>query len=191
MRKIGTVAIILALAPAIPAQAQKPADILACAIILRDTERLACYDAAVADSSVEARAASQRRAEESARIAAEEAVVAAAAAKAKAAADAVAAAKTKREAFGAEGVASRSAERFVPAAGEIVEINAAVTDMLTNRSLQNVFLLDNGQMWRQVDAVALPNIRPGDPVKVTRDALGGYKLMLVKQKRFANVKRLR
>lgn len=191
MRKFGYAATILLLVPVIPAHAQKPGDILACAAIARDAERLACYDAAVADASPEARAASKRRAEESARIAAEEAAAAAAATKVKAEADAVAAAKAKREAFGAETVVSRGEERFAPPAGEIQELDAKVTEVLTNRSSQNVFLLDNGQMWRQVDAGSLPNIRPGDAVKLRRAALGGYDLVFTKQKRAARVKRLR
>ncbi|MBC7521929.1 MAG: hypothetical protein H7268_12660, partial [Sandarakinorhabdus sp.] len=85
MRKIGTAAIVLLIAPAIPAAAQAAKDPLArmtteCAVIARDVDRLACYDAAIAEVSPEARAASERRAKETARIAAEAAVVAAAAA---------------------------------------------------------------------------------------------------------------
>ena len=190
MRKFGYAATILLMAPAVPAHAQKPADLLACATIARDAERLACYDAAVADASPEARAASKRRAEESARIAAQEAAAAAAAAKVKAEADAVASAKAKREAFGAETVASRGEERFAPPPGQIQELDAKLTEVLTNRASQNVFLLDNGQMWRQVDAGALPNLRPGDAVKLRRAGLGGYDLVFMKQKRSARVKRL-
>lgn len=174
-----------------PAAAQVPADFLACAAIVRDSERLACYDAAVAQSSPEARAASAARARESARIAAEEAAAAAAAAKLKAEADAVAAAAARREAFGAEGVASRGAERFAAPEGEIQRIEAAITETLTNRSGLAVFLLDNGQMWRQVDTASLPNVRPGDKVTVSRAGLGGYHLDLVRQKRRVLVKRMR
>ncbi len=191
MRIVPGAALFLFLAPAAPALAQTPAELLACAVIARDAERLACFDAAVANSSAEARAASQKRAVESARIAAEEAAVAAAAAKAKAEADAIALAEAKKAAFGSEGVTSRGVERFAPEPGDIQEIDAKVTDVLVNRSQQNVFLLDNGMMWRQVDAGAIPNVRPDDEVKLSKVALGGYKLYFVRSKRMVKVKRLR
>ncbi|MFZ4687682.1 MAG: hypothetical protein ACOYLS_00450 [Polymorphobacter sp.] len=191
MRRLAATATILMLLPIAPARAQATAAILACATIARDAERLACYDAAVADSSPQARAASKARAAESARIAADEAAIAAAAAKAKAEADAIAMEKAKRENFGAEGVTARGVERFAPAPGEIQQIDAIITDVLTNRSSQNVFLLDNGQMWRQVDAGSLPNVRNGDAVKIVKAALGGYDLNFIKQKRRVRVKRLR
>ena len=189
MRKRVYAATALLLAPITAAAAQNPADLVKCATIARDAERLACYDAAVADSSAQARAASQIRARESARIAAEEAAIVAAAAKAKAEADAVALAAAQKAAFGAEG--ARSAERFAPRADEIQEIAANITETLVNRSAQNVFLLDNGQMWRQVDAGSIPNVRTGDSVVIARAGLGGYHLKFVRQKRQILVKRLR
>ncbi len=191
MRRIVAAAIGMALLPAGPALAQSQADIIACATIARDAERLACYDAAVADSSAEARAASQKRAAESARIAAEEAAAAAAAAKIKADADAVALAKAKKEAFGAEGVAARSAERFVADPRELQELEAGITEVFTNSSGLGVFLLDNGQVWKQTDTVSLPNVRVRDKVKIERVTLGGYQLTFLKQGRVTRVKRLR
>ena len=176
---------------AVSARAQTPAELLGCAVIARDSDRLACFDAAVANSSAEARAASQKRAVESARIAAEEAAIVAAAAKAKAEADAVELALAKKAAFGAEGVTSRGVERFAPDPGDLQEIAAKVTEVFTNRSQQNVFLLDNGMMWRQVDAGATPNVRTDDEVKLSKVALGGYKLYFVRSKRMVKVKRLR
>jgi hypothetical protein len=191
MRIVPGAALFLLLAPAAPVLAQTPAELLACAVIARDAERLACFDAAVAASSAEARAASQKRAVESARIAAEEAAIAAAAAKAKAEADAVALAAAKKAAFGSEGVTARGVERFVPDADEVQDIDARISEVLVNRSQQNVFLLDNGMMWRQVDAGAIPNVRPDDEVKLSKVALGGYKLYFVRSKRMVKVKRLR
>nr|WP_310523063.1 hypothetical protein [Polymorphobacter sp.] len=173
------------------AAAQKPADLLACAAIARDPERLACYDAAVADTSPQARAASQARAKETARIAAEEAAIAAAAAKVQAEADAVALAAAKREAFGAEAVVSRGNARFAPPPGELQELETGLTEILTNTSGLGVFLLENGQLWRQVDTTSMPNIRVGDRVKLTRAPLGGYHLNFLKQKRRVLVKRVR
>ena len=112
MRIIPVTTLSLLLVCAAPAAAQTQTELLACAVIARDADRLACFDAAVATSSAEARAASQKRVAESARIAAEEAVVAAAAAKTKAAADAIAAARpgwlSGRDSSGLSGIASRA-----------------------------------------------------------------------------------
>jgi hypothetical protein len=191
MRIIPVATLLLLSVPVVPVAAQTQAELLACAVIARDADRLACFDAAVATSSAEARAVSQKRAAESARIAAEEAAVAAAAAKAEAEADAAALAQAKKAAFGAEGVTARGTERFAPEPGDIEEIDARVTEVLTNRSQQNVFLLDNGMMWRQVDAGAIPNVRPEDEVKLSKVPLGGYKLYFVRSKRMVKVKRLR
>ncbi len=186
MRVVAVAAVVLLL-PLAPAVAQSRADLLACAAIGRDADRLACYDNAMSDASPEAKAAKEARARESARLAAEAAAAAAVAAKAKAEADAIA----RRDAFGAEGVASRSAERFKPDPGQVQEVEASITEMLTNRSGLGVFLLDNGQMWKQADTIGLPNIRIGDRVKITRTALGGYNLLFLKQKRDTPVKRIR
>jgi hypothetical protein len=175
---------------ATPALAQTPAALMTCVKITADTERLACFDKAMASTSPEARAASDKRA-------AEAAVVAAAAAKAKAEADAEAdAAKAKadaaaqRDSFGAEGVASSTA-RFETPAGELQEIETSVTELLTNASGQWLFLLENGQLWKQADTSRVPHVRVGDRVKVTRASLGGYHLNFLKQKVWVLVKRVR
>lgn len=184
-------AIVGVLVTAAPSAAQSAGELAACIAIARDADRLACYDAAAAKVSPAARAASEARARESARIAAEEAAVAAAAAKAKAEADAVAAAAARRQAFGAEGVTSRGAARFEPEPGEIIQIEAGIAEILTNRSGLGVFLLDNGQLWRQVDTGRLPNPRVGDRVEVERASLGGYQMRFLRQKQVVRVKRLR
>lgn len=183
------------LSAATPALAQTP-DALAkamieCAVIPRDADRLACYDAAVAQSSTEARAIATARAEASARIAAEEAAIAAAAAKARTDADALAAAEASKQAFGNEGVKSRGKERFASAPGEVQEIETTLTDTFTNREGFSVFLLENGQLWREVDVATRINTRAGDKVRIERAALGGYKLHFLRQKRVILVKRLK
>ncbi|KPF66609.1 hypothetical protein IP88_12720 [alpha proteobacterium AAP81b] len=178
---------------AIPAAAADlPADLLKCAGTARDAERLACYDAAVAAVSAEARAIAGRRAAESARIAAEEKAAADAAAKARAEREAAERAVRKKADFGAEAIASRAEEvRKERAVGEIEEIEAGLSEVLTGRTGLAVFVLDNGQLWRQVDTQSLPNARPGDRVKVERATLGGYNLVLLKQKRRFLVRRMR
>jgi hypothetical protein len=161
---------------ATPALAQAPAAMLACVKITADTERLSCFDKAMASTSPEARAASEKRA-------AEAVVVAAATAKAKAEADAAKAkadAIAQRDSFGAEGVAT-SSTRFETPAGELQEIETSVTELLTNASGQWLFLLENGQLWKQADTSRVPHVRVGDRVKVTRAGLGGYHLNFLKQ----------
>ena len=185
MRRTAVTAILLML-PIAPAAAQAPKDLLACAAIARDPQRLACYDAAVATSSPEARAASEVRARETALIAAEDAAAAAIVAKARAEADA----KARREAFGAEDVTTRP-DRFKARPEEIRKVEAAIVEVLSNRSGLGVFILDNGQIWRQADTGGLPNVRPGDRVEIARTNLGGYHLTFLRQKRVALVKRMR
>lgn len=192
MRHAMAVALLFA---ATPAFAQSP-DALTramvdCAVIPRDADRLACYDAAVAATSAEARAIAATRAEASAKIAAEEAAVAAAAAKAKADADARAAAEASKEAFGNENIKSRGKDRFAPPPGEVQEIETTLTDTFTNREGFSVFLLENGQLWREVDVATKINTRVGDKVRIERAALGGYKLHFVRQKRVILVKRMK
>lgn len=177
---------------AVPAAAQSTADLMSCLGIARDAERLACYDAAAANISPQAKALSEQRAKETARIAAEEAAAAEAAAKAKAEADAAARAAQAKADFGSEGVASKKvSERSKPAPEEIVKLDAKLSEILTNREGKYVFLLDNGQLWRQVSTEAGLNIRPGDDVVLEKSTMGGYKLNFTRLKRWLLVKRLR
>lgn len=196
MRHASALVLLLAASPAVAQTpvAQTPATLTRalaeCAVIARDSERLACYDAAIAETSAEARAIATRRAEASAKLAAEEAAVAAAAAKARADADALAAAQASREAFGSEGIKTRN-DRFAPAPGEVQEIETTISDTFTNRQGFSVFLLENNQLWREVDVASTINTRAGDKVRIERAAMGGYKLHFVRQKRAILVKRLK
>lgn len=175
-----------------PAAAQSAGDLMNCIEIARDADRLACYDAAVAKVSPQAKALSEKRAKETARIAAEEAAAAEAAAKAKAEADAAARAAQAKADFGAEGVASKKvSERSKPAPDEIIKLDAKLSEILTNREGKYVFLLDNGQLWRQVSTEAGLNIRAGDDVVLEKSTMGGYKLNFTRLKRWMLVKRLR
>ena len=169
-----------------PATAQTPTGMMKCVAIARDAERLACFDAAMVNTSPEARGAAALRTAETARINAEEAAAAAVTARDRAESEAVA----RRDGFGAENVISR-ADRFAPPPGQLQEVETSITEMLTNTSGLGVFLLENGQLWKQVDTAGLPNIRVGDRVLMTRAPLGGYKLNFVKQKRWVLVKRVR
>ena len=190
--RLAAMAVLLGSSAAVPASAQTAADLMNCITIARDADRLACYDAAVAQVSPQAKALSEQRAKETARIAAEEAAAAEAAAKAKAEADAAARAAQAKAEFGAEGVTSKKvSERTRPDPDEITKLDATLTEILTNREGKYVFLLDNGQLWRQVSTEAGLNIRPGDAVVVEKSTMGGYKLNFTRLKRWILVKRLR
>lgn len=184
MRKFGPAAIILLLAPLAPLHAQA-SDALTramteCAVKPRDAERLACYDAAIAETSAEARAIAKTRAEASAKIAAEEAAIAAAAA-----------AQAAKDNFGDESVRSRGEKRFAMPEGEIEKIESTLAEVFTNNNGFGVFLLENGQLWREVDKATSINVRPGDAISIERAALGGYKLRFARLKRVILVKRLK
>ena len=111
-----------------------------------DAERLACFDNEMAKTSAEARAFTEKRA-------AEAAVVAKA--------QAEAAAAKKRDTFGAEAITMRG-DRFAPPEGQLQTVETKISEVLTNSSGLAVFMLENGQIWRQVDPSRLPRVRPGD-----------------------------
>lgn len=185
-------AMIFAGVAAAPAAGQSATDLMSCIEIARDADRLACYDAAVAKVSPQAKALSDQRAKETARIAAAEAAAAEAAAVAKAEADAAARAAQAKADFGVEGVASKKSDfRERQAAEDVVKLDATVSEILTNRAGQYVFLLDNGQLWRQVSTESGLNIRAGDAVVVEKSTMGGYRITFTRIKRWLLVKRLR
>lgn len=170
------------------AEASGLAPFLACAAKADDAERLACYDAAAASVSAEARAlaaerararraAEQARAEEAARRAAEEAARAAAA---------------QVDRFGRESLpAGRGEPGAAPAAAPLERLSARVGEALLDQRGRTVFLLENGQMWRQTEGTLLPPVRPGDAVEIARSALGGYRLLLPRVRRSVPVVRVR
>ncbi|WP_448582756.1 hypothetical protein [Thermaurantiacus sp.] len=138
---------------------------LACARIAGDAERLACYDRTVAALSAEGK-----------RLAAERAAAAEAAEKARA---------TRVESFGARGVSPAQREE------RIDRIEASIAETFTDSQRKLVFLLDNGQMWRQTDGVFLAIVRPGTPVSVRRATMGGFTLRIESLNRSVPVMRVR
>lgn len=148
----------------------------ACAGILSDSERLACYDAAVAKlGAAEAAAIEQRR------------VTAKAEAERAAAQAKEAAAKAQVAAFGAEGVPGKGAVK----SDNLDKLSGAVAEVFTSGLGYIVVVMDNGQIWRQTEAATLPPIRSGDPVTIKKGLLGNYRLTFDKQGRTIRVKRFR
>lgn len=170
----------LALLAASPVVAQTPPAMLECAGIAVNAQRLACYDKAVASTSSEAMAISKRRAVETARLERDAAAAAAIAANEAARVEA----EARRQAFGSRaGYAQEAAER-------ITKVEAAVKSTILAQTGSTVVILDNGQVWAQLESRGTPSIRTGDKVIVERNAFGGFELTLVRQKRTFQVKRL-
>lgn len=167
------VAMVLALASAVPAHAASSLDgkLVSCAGETDNAKRLACYDAAVATISVEAKAATDKRAAEAAVLAVEKAKVDEAA---------------KQAAFGAERL-----NRGKTPADSFTRLDAKVAEVLTATDGMAVILLDNGQLWRQTTGMALPPVRTGDAAIITVGAMGSFQIELVRQRREFKVKRVR
>lgn len=143
-----------------------------CADIAADAERLACYDREIATLSARAREAAARRQQEQA-----------AAARAREEAQA----RSRVENFGAEAIA-----RAVPEEDEEAStLEARLAEVLTDRNQRGIFILDNGQMWRQVHGAPPPLTKEGDPVRIRRGTLGSYRLTLQRQRRTVPVTRMR
>jgi regulator of protease activity HflC (stomatin/prohibitin superfamily) len=160
-----------------PARAQVPERLVACASKVADAERLACYDAVVGSMNAEARRASEARE-------AEAKVAAAAAAAAAATAAEAAAAKAEADRQAGFGKAASAAE-------SVAEIQAAITEVLRDSSGKSVFVLDNGQIWRQADGFNLPGVKVGTSVTVKRGALGSFRLVPASSNRSVLVIRMR
>lgn len=146
------------------AHAQAPRALLDCTSILSDAERLTCYDTAVKAFSADARAIAERREAQSAKLAA---------------AAASAAAVQKSDSFG------RVTE------SRLDSIESTLKEVLTDGNGKSVFILDNGQIWRQADGFRLPNARIGTSVTLKRGAMGSYRLLIAGSNRTAQVIRMR
>lgn len=157
-------------AAASPAAAQDD-PFLKCARLTDDAARLACFDAAAEARYPELRAAAEQR---------RAAAVAAARKR-----DAEAAAR-KLDRFGAEALPNRPVDSDVAE-----ELTVKVNETLLDRVNNTVFILANGQIWRQIEGFNLPPVRVGDEVRIKRGPLGNYMLTLTRQKRTVPVRRLR
>jgi hypothetical protein len=172
---------LLLLAGGVPALAEVPdSDMVRCATIVADSDRLACYDKLATGVSREAAEAVKAR--QAAAAEAEKARKAAEEAAARQAEEAAAARKVKS--FGAEqaGLGDDDAK--------LDELTAAVVEAYTDKYGNYLLHLDNGQMWKQLDG-RLMTMRSGDQIKLKRAALGSYRLTVVRQKRTVSVKRLK
>ena len=178
---LGAAPLLAGLLLAVPVQAQAsdklPGQLVGCSAQADDAKRLACYDSVVKSLSAEARKVSEAREVETAK--AKQAVAAAAAAAAAtAAAEAEAA---RKDSFG----------KAADSADDVKSVTAAIAEILRDASGKSIFILDNGQIWRQADGYSLPSARVGGTVMVKRGAMGSYRLQPANSNRSVQVIRMR
>lgn len=82
-----------------------------------------------------------------------------------------------------------------PGPGEITEITAGVIEFARTARGKALFVLDNGQVWRQIDSdgTTVFDPSPGRPMRVTvgRGALGSYNLEIEGRNGLIKVNRLK
>lgn len=83
-----------------------------------------------------------------------------------------------------------------PAApAEITQLTATVTEFAKTPRAKAIFILDNGQVWRQLDSDTdeVFELAPGKPMKVTIEAgsFGGYNLSIEGRNGIIKVRRLK
>ncbi len=79
--------------------------------------------------------------------------------------------------------------------GELAEIAATVTELAKTGRGKAIFILDNGQVWRQIDgdATEVAFATPGKPMKVTIEigVMGSYNLTIEGRNGLVKVTRLK
>jgi hypothetical protein len=82
-----------------------------------------------------------------------------------------------------------------PTAGEITEVTAGVVQFARTPRGKALFVLDNGQVWRQIDSdgTGVFDPAPGESMRVTiaRGALGSYNLEIAGRNGLIKVNRLK
>lgn len=79
--------------------------------------------------------------------------------------------------------------------GEITQLTATVAEFAKTPRGKSIFILDNGQVWRQLDSDSdeVFEPAPGKPMKVTIEAgsFGGYNLSIAGRNGIIKVRRLK
>jgi len=149
-----------------------------CAGIDEDSARLACYDRTFGRGPASAKPAT-----------AAAVPVAAAAGTAAAIPAADAAAKAQRE-FGLSETGKRALDDNKSVPQEPESLTATVKSASRRPTGEQVFVLENGQVWVETATFTAARVQPGDAVTVRKGALGSY--LLVTPKRVAtHVRRLK
>lgn len=160
--------------PVAPATAQPTEGMLKCARIVDNEERVACYDQLVAQQSAAAKQLVAERQARTEQLMAEREAARQAEAEAR-----------KRERFGGDGLG------LAPTGERLEALDAKLVETFTDTTGLMVFLLDNGQVWKQTDGVFRGNLKPGAELSIKRTRLGGFLMTFPGTNRTVNVKRLR
>jgi hypothetical protein len=166
---VGTIIGLQLLASASIAAAASPG--ASCTGIASDAERLACYDKAFGRGTVAAGTSAG-------------APVATTAGAATATAGAVAAvdpAEKARREFGLSEEGKRSLEENKTVATAPESITAAIKSATRKPTGEQVFVLDNGQVWVESESNTPARVKTGDVVTVRKGALGSYLLVTPKK----------
>lgn len=143
---------VLALLQFAPAVAQEQPDlregVIVCRSVAQPERRLACYDALPAGAHDEAPVTIDRRSVEA----------------------------LEREGFGFN---FPSLAGLLPSLGgeRLSHVELTIDRVIDRGDGAHVFLMTNGQRWRQIEALSATNVRTGDVVQVRRGALGSFVLV--------------
>ena len=143
------------------AAAPSPAGIESCPQISDDKQRLACFDRESAPQKQRAQATSPPPAS----------LAAPAAAATVPAAAATQLTPEQRVGLTSGQILQRQSP---PSAPDLKELTAKVQEVSANSTGRGLFTLENGQVWRQVEADPNFSVKPGDTVRITKALLGSY-----------------
>jgi hypothetical protein len=96
---------------------------------------------------------------------------------------------TKPEDFGRNDLPPTAQEQ----AEELTEITAKIVEAARNANGKVIFILDNGQVWKQIDSskVLLPSDDDDHTVRIFKGLIGSYRITVVDSGRTHSVKRIR
>jgi hypothetical protein len=169
MRYLHNLAILAAFVAPTWAGSAATTDILSCMKVGDDTQRLACFDRQAA-ALVAAQSHPSAPATKPTAVAA--------------AAPAAAAKLTPEQKIGLtrDKVDALEAAPGAPPEPEIKNFTAAIKNISVDARNRQVYELDNGQLWHQSETKPGFTVHPGDPVRISKAALGSFFMELQSNK---------
>ncbi|MGO9512397.1 MAG: hypothetical protein ACLP2F_01985 [Steroidobacteraceae bacterium] len=92
--------------------------------------------------------------------------------------------------FGLSDAQLRARESNTPASAPLSDLHAHIVRVVVGAANRQLFILDNGQTWQQIELDTDFLVRPAEAVTITRGALGSFWLS-ANPHRATRVKRLR
>lgn len=160
-----TPALVLLLGFAAVTRAALPDDLARCRDIGDAAARLQCYDAIASPAALATHSPDQRPAE-----------AAGAAAPASVAAATATSTPSPEALFGVDAQQSEEALRQAAGVGRLEELESRIASVRVTAEGKPVFVLDNGQVWRQLDSPPA-RLQAGEVVRIRRASLGSYLLL--------------